>query len=138
MSFREKSAWAMAIVMTVAGIFYFNLIAQVTMELGSGPPPPIVIPYIMLIVIGSIVAQSALAFSTPKEATARADERERQILQRAGNWSGLLFSTGAVLSLVHFLVYSDGNILFHLIMASMTLSQISEYVVQIALFRSRA
>ncbi len=137
MSFREKSAWAMTLVMTTAGLFYFYLIAQATSALGSAPPPAIVIPYILLIVICSIVAQVTLAVSTPSEANAPADERERTVQQRAGNWSGLVLSTCAVLSLGHFLVYADGNMLFHLIMASMTLSQIAEYVFQIALFRSR-
>ncbi len=136
MSFREKSAWVMGFVMTAAGLYYLHLITEASAALGSSPPPAIVIPYIILIVIASIIAQSTLAVSTPNEANAPADERERLVQQRAGNWSGIVLSTCAVLSLGHFLVYADGNMLFHLIMASMMISQIAEYVFQIALFRS--
>jgi hypothetical protein len=137
MSFREKSAWAMTLVMTLAGVYYLHLITKASAALGASPPPAIVIPYIILIVIASIVAQSSIAISSPAEANAPADERERLVQHRAGNWSGIVLSVCIVTALGHFLAYADGNMLFHLIMGSMMVAQIAEYIFQIALFRLR-
>jgi hypothetical protein len=135
MSFREKSAWLMAAVMTVAGLYYFHIVRGASQALGETAPPALAIAFVILVVVGSVVAQIVLAVSAPKEATAPADERERLIHQRAGNWSGLVLATGAVVSLGHFMVRGDGNMLFHLVMASLIVAQIAEYALQIVLVR---
>ena len=89
----------------------------------------------IIIVVGSVVAQIILTLSSPKEANAAADERERLVQQRASSWSGVLLATGAVVSLGHFMIHADGNMLFHLIMASLIVAQIAEYGFQILLLR---
>jgi hypothetical protein len=135
MSFREKSAWLMALLMTAAGLIYFYLVRSASQVLGETAPPAIVVAFVFQIVKGAVVGQIALALSSRKEANAPADERERQVQQRAGSWSGLVLATGAVLSLGHFMVRGDGNMLFHLIMASLIVAQIAEYAFQILLVR---
>lgn len=135
MSFREKSAWLMALLMTAAGLYYLHIVSGASKVLGETAPPEIVISFVILIVVGSVVGQIVLALSSPKEANAPADERERLIQERAGHWSGLVLATGAVSSLGYFLAYSDGNMLFHLVMASLIVSQISEYAFEIILVR---
>jgi hypothetical protein len=136
MSFREKSAWVMGALMTVAGLYYLNLVVSTSRELGAiAPPVGIFIAYTVLIVIGSVVAQVALAVSSPREANAPADERERPLLQRAGNWSGIVLGFGAVTSLLYFLVHADGNLLFHMVLGSLIVSQVAEYALQITLLR---
>jgi hypothetical protein len=133
MSFRERSAWLMAAVMTVAGLYYFQIVRGASQALGETAPP--VVAFVVVIVVASIVAQIVLALSAPKEANAPADERERLIHQRAGHWSGLVLATCAVVSLGHFMVHDDGNMLFHLVMASLIVAQIAEYGFQILLVR---
>ena len=135
MSFREKSAWLMALLMTAAGLYYFHVVRGASQALGETAPPALVIAFIILVVAGAIVGQIVLALSLRKEANAPADERERLVQQRAGNWSGLVLATGAVLSLGHFMVHADGNMLFHLVMASLIVAQIAEYAFQIVLVR---
>ena len=135
MSFQEKSAWLMALVMTAAGLYYFHIVRGASQALGETAPPAIVIAFVFLVVVGSVVAQIALVLWTPKEANVPADERERLVQQRAGHWSGLVLAAGAVSSLGHFLVYADGNMLFHLVMASLIVAQIAEYALQIVLLR---
>ena len=114
MSFREKSAWAMAVLMAATGLYYFHIVREASHALGETAPAAIVIAFVIVVVVGSVVAQIVLAVSSPKEANAAADERERLVQQRASSWSGLLLATGAVVSLGHFMVHSDGNMLFHL------------------------
>ena len=139
MSFREKSAWVMAVLMSLAGLYYLNLVVGASRELGAPPPPVgIFIAYVVVVVIVSVAAQVGLAVSAPKEANAPADERERPALQRAGNWSGLVLAAGAVASLLHYLQHGDGNLLFHTVLGSLIVSQIAEYVFQIALLRRSA
>ena len=130
MSFREKSAWLMALLMTAAGTYYFYIVRGASKALGETAPPAIVTAFVILVVVSSVIAQIVLALSSPKEANAPADERERMVQQRAGNWSGYVLATGAVAALGHFLVYSDGNMLFHLVMASLIVAQIAEYAFQ--------
>jgi hypothetical protein len=48
-----------------------------------------------------------------------------------------VLGSGVLLSLGHYLVHGDGNMLFHLTMASLIVSQITEYGLQIVLDRTR-
>jgi hypothetical protein len=139
MSFREKSAWVMAVLMISAGLYYLDLVLGASRELGApAPPVGIFVGYVVVVVIGSVAAQVGLALSAPKEANAPADERERPLLQRAGNWSGLVLGAGAVTALLLYLQHGDGNLLFHTVLGSLIVSQIAEYVFQIILLRRGA
>jgi hypothetical protein len=139
MSFREKSAWVMAALMALAGLYYLSLVVGASRQLGAtAPPVGIFIVFVVIVVAGSVAAQILLAVSAPKEASAPADEREGPLLQRAGNWSGLVLGAGAVTSLLQYLQHANGNLLFHMVMGSLIVSQIAEYVFQIALLRRSA
>jgi hypothetical protein len=135
-SFREKSAWVMGILMVGAGLYYLDMAVAASRALGGAAPPvAIFIPFTLLVVIASIVGQAAMAIISPKDANAPADERERPLLDRAGHWSGIVLAAGAVSSLLHFFYRQDGVFLFHMIMGSLILSQIAEYAFQITLIR---
>ena len=135
MSFREKSAWVMSALMAVTGLYYFSSVRSASQALGTTAPAAVAIVFVMLVVIGSIIAQVVLALISPREASATADERERLVAQRAGHWSGLVLASCAVTALGHFLVRGHGYMLFHLITGSLIVSQIAEYAFQIALLR---
>jgi|GEM_PF-223169 len=139
-SFREKTAWAMAIILAAAGFFYFDKVVRISNALGQTAPPLIglVIGYVILIVIASVIVMSVLAVSAAREADAPADEREKIIADKAGNWSSYVLAVPALGALWHYSVQMDGNMLFHLIFLSLMLSQISEYVFQIFLYRRGA
>jgi len=137
MSFREKSAWVMAGVMILAGLWYLKAVVGAAGAVGAAPAGMFA-AFTILVVAGSVAAQVLLALLSPKEANAPADERERPLLQRAGHWSGLVLGFGAVTSLLAFLVLADGNLLFHMILGSLIVSQVAEYAFQIALFRRSA
>lgn len=137
MSFREKSAWALATILIAAAIFYFDKVVRISNALGQTAPPLIglVIAYVVLVVISSVIVMTVLAGSAAREANAPADEREKIIADKAGNWSGYVLALPALGALWHYSVSMDGNMLFHLIFLSLMLSQISEYVFQIFLYR---
>lgn len=135
MSFREKSAWAMAVLLGAAGLYYLYIVRAASAAIGETAPPQIAILFVLLVVIGAVVVQTVLAVSSPKAASAPADERERIAGDRAGHWSGLLLATGVVCALGHYMAYGDGNALFHLIAASLIVAQIVEYGLEIFLLR---
>lgn len=137
MPFREKTAWAMTAILAAAGFFYVDKVMRISAALGEAPPPMIglVIAYVVLIVIASIIVMSVLAGTSGKEADAPADERERRIQDKAGNWSGYVLAAPLLGALWHYSVNMDGNMLFHLAFISLMAAQIAEYVFQIFLFR---
>ena len=136
-SFREKSAWAMSIVLTAAGAFYFNKVVRISQALGETAPPLIglVIAYVVMVVIASIIVMSVLAASSGKEANSPADERDKIIADRAGHWSGYVLAVPIFGAMLHYSVTLDGNRLFHMVFLSFMLSQISEYIFQVILYR---
>ncbi len=140
MSFREKTAWVMLILLTLAGGFYAWEVIGQAISLRAAPPPSIklALVYVVFVVIGSIIGMSSLGASNPQEAAAPADERERIILDRAGNWSGYVLAIGAVAGALHYWAQTDGPMMFHLVVAGLMLSQIAEYGFQIWLYRRGA
>ena len=88
--FREKTAWAMAAILAGGAAFYLNMVISASRALGQTAPPIIgfVIAYVVVIVIASVILMSVLAATSPSEANAPADEREKIIGDKAGNWSG--------------------------------------------------
>lgn len=136
MSFREKSAWVMGALVAGAGLYYLNMAIAASRGIGwETPPVAIFIPFTLLIVIASIAGQTTLAILSPKEANAPADERERPLIDRAGNWSGVVLGACAITSLLHYFYFEDGPLLFHMVMTSLILSQVAEYAFQICLLR---
>jgi len=135
--FRKKTAWAMAAILAGGAAFYLNMVISASRALGQTAPPIIgfVIAYVVVIVIASVILMSVLAATSPSEANAPADEREKIIGDKAGNWSGYVMVVPALGALWHYAVNGDGNMLFHLVFLSLMLGQIAEYAFQIILYR---
>ena len=131
MAFREKSAWVMMVVMIVTGGFYLATVAQ-------DPGAPVLVallPYVLMVVLASIVAQVALAIWSPSEASAPADERERMVADRASRWSSTVMEVGVVMAGAAYLALPNGNMLFHHAIFALIVAQIVNYAMQIALLR---
>jgi hypothetical protein len=116
------------------------MIASASKALGQTAPPVIgfVIAYVVVIVIASVAAMTVLGVTSPREAEAPADERERQITDRAAHWAGYVLAAPLLGALWHYSVNQDGHMLFHLGFLSLMLGQIAEFGFQIYLFRRGA
>jgi hypothetical protein len=129
MAFREKSAWAMALITGIAGLWYLNTLIALAAEAGMVPAPlGLLVRYVIVIVVASIVAQVILAVITPTEAEAPADERERLVYDRAGSQAGDVLTFGLLVSLGWFLIERDGNLLFHMAFLSLLLAQTMQHL----------
>lgn len=130
MSFREKSAWVMAIVLIVVGAYYVKLVAVDDVE-----PAAAAIPFVLIAVILSVAAQIMLAVTSPSEAASSADERERIVADKAARFSFYVLVIGVLVGLGQFMIDADGGQLFHLVLTCLILSQIAEYGAQVFLLR---
>lgn len=137
MSYREKSAWGFLVLLTLAAGFYAWEVGGAWIAAGDIPKPSFKLAavYIGIVVIGIIISQSSIAAVSGNEADLPADEREISAIQKAGNWSGILLAFGVVSGVIHFYEYDDGRLMFHIVVASLMLSQILEYAFQIWFFR---
>ena len=135
MTFREKSAWAMAALMLATGVWYLFLALSIPAEAPALAQLGAVLPYVLAVIVGSIVIQVPLAILNRRDAERPADERERMAIDRAGLWSGSVLAVGVVSGAIDYLAYGEGNRLFHFVIGSMIVSQIAEYLFQIVLFR---
>ena len=67
MSFRERAAWVMGILMALAGAYYLHIVR----ELGPAAlPTDVLTPYTGLVIVAYVVAQIALSALSPREANA--------------------------------------------------------------------
>ncbi|WP_018149567.1 hypothetical protein [Henriciella marina] len=138
MSFHEKTAWVMGLIMVVGMIFYFNTVAAMSAGLEQLAPPvlPLVIIYVIIIVVLSIVGHILIAVSKPSEADDTMDERDKLIAGRAGNIAGVVLGVGLISALGIYLFTYDGNLLFHAAFGALMMSQLAEYAARIVYYRS--
>lgn len=129
----------MAGVMAATGIYYCDAYITASEALGwAAPPFSAFISYAVFAVTASIVVQIALAVVEPKDAERTPDERERPLLWRAGHWAGLL-QGGLCIGALQYVAHNDNlAILVHLIVGSLIVSQLLEYILQILFLRRSA
>ena len=137
MSFHEKSAWLMALILLAGGAWYFNLVLRLSAELGSTAPPllPVVVVYVIGIVILSIIGHLLITLARPSLADDTVDERDRAIIHKAGNLSGVLLALGVLTALGTYLFTFDGNLMFHIAFGALMGAQVAEYGARIAFYR---
>ncbi len=138
MSFREKSAWAMGAVMVVTGRVWLRFALGIPADAPAIAQVGPLLPYVVAVVVLSIVVQVALAILAPRDAEKPADERELLAIHRAGNWSGMVLGVSVIHGALQYLWYGNGNWLFLWVMGGLILAQIAEYLFQIVLFRRGA
>jgi len=137
MTFSEKSAWLMTLALLAASSGYLSALLAASELAGTLPPPsvPALVEFTVVLVLISIVGHILIAALRPDDANAPMDERERQVVNKAGNWSGFVLGFGLVSGLLSYLVLGNGNLLFYTVFASLLAAQFAEYLLQIVLLR---
>ncbi|KUR75577.1 hypothetical protein [Novosphingobium sp. FSW06-99] len=121
MAFREKTAWAMAVVMLLTGLFYAWQVTRAHALL------PALVGYTIVAIVLSIVVHTALALGNPADARAPRDEHERLAIALAGYRSGVALAAMVATSACVFVLVGDGRLLFHLVIGSLIVAQIGTY-----------
>lgn len=137
MGFQEKSAWIMSFALLVSGAFYaWSVLAIINLANTIPPPNGLGIAIGVIIIIAfAIFGHAVAAIGNPADANAGEDERDRLVVWRAGNLSGSLFALLTMLALCAFALIGNGNLLFHMIVGGLVLSQLAEYVLTIWYYR---
>ncbi len=137
MSFNEKSAWIMTLALLMGGVIYFGVVLSASLQLQelASPTLPLVAAYTVVLVLVAIIGHVLAAIYAPAEASAVPDERERSIANRACVVANMLLASGALLSLLLYLLTGSGDLLFYTVFASLMLGQLAGYVSQIVLYR---
>ena len=128
----------MSAALTVGGLFYF--LPVVSGGTGSGqlasPQMPQIVAYTVCLVVIAVIGHIFIAAIEPKDADAPADEREQLIFDRAGHYSSYLLAAGVLVSLGSYLVSGNGDLMFYVVFASLIVSHLAEYVLQIIFYRT--
>ncbi len=137
MTFHEKSAWAMGIVLLVVGGWYLNTVWALSRELGETAPPVLALAAIATVamIIGAVISHIIIAILDPEGAEGEEDERDKQVLRRSGNIAGYVLGLGCFAGLWHYFWTQDGHLLFHIIVVSLIASQIADYALTIIFYR---
>lgn len=137
MSFREKSAWLMAILLGLTGAGYAVIVATMSKAIGQLVPPliPLIVVFTLVLTALAVVSHVVIALLAPRDAVAPTDERDRAIGARAGAWSGYVFASGVALALGYYLLARNGDVLFYAVFGSWVLAQLSEYAFEIVFYR---
>ncbi len=137
MTFTEKSSWVMAILLSGLGILYAQSVLEISQTLGETAPPNIgYIAFLTIILIGAaIITHIIIAVLDLEGADAADDERDTQISRRSGSIAGYVLGLGVFGGLWHYYTHSDGNMLFHILVVSMIISQVSQDILSIIFYR---
>ncbi|MDF1666746.1 MAG: hypothetical protein P1V97_33660 [Planctomycetota bacterium] len=138
MPFQEKSAWIMSLALLLSGLIYSGAVVSISKELGHFAPPvlPVLVIFTVILTVIAIIGHIFIAAFAPKDANSPLDEREQKIFDKAGKLSGYVFGCGVILSLGLYILTHDGNLLFYSVFGSLILGQLSEYLIQIVLYRT--
>lgn len=130
MSYRERSALFMTILLALAGALYVKWTAFDALGITEAT-----LWLVGLVVLGSIIVQAVVAGRRPDEANAPEDEREALISGRAARHSGQTLALGAALGLFQYLRSEDPALMYHTVAISLIAAQIVDYGIQYVLLR---
>jgi len=136
MNFKEKSSWVMCVSVLFGGLFYAYAL---TSNLKSGEAiqlKSITISYLLIIILASIIGHIIAALTGLKEAEAPEDERDKIVSIQSNSMSSYVLGFGVISGMILYLVTGNGDVLFHFILASLTLSTIIEYILRIYFYRA--
>ncbi len=137
MSFHEKSAWIMGLRLSLPGSWYLSRGWARSDALGETAPPVIglIAGATIMLIVGAVISHIIIGVINPDEASGDEDERDKQVLRRAGNIAGYVLGFGIFAGLWSYYFQRDGNLLFHIAVASLIASQVAEYALTILFYR---
>ena len=136
MSFREKSAWvALLTYGVVFGGYFFTLWQAWDEGYAQGLSIGLLVGAVVALIIVAIVLNTVIALFTPKQATARADERETLIDLKAERIASYTLSIGVLCLIGALLMGWNAYLVANLLLASMVIAELVKAIAQIAYFR---
>jgi hypothetical protein len=139
MPFREKSAWISLIAYGVVFGGYFVTVARVWDERwAQGESLGLMAGAVVALIILAIALNVVLALFNPREASARADEREVMIELKAERLSSFTLSAGVVCLIGTLLLGWNPFLVANLLLGAMVIAEVVKAIAQIVYFRRGA
>ena len=137
MTFIEKSAWFMSLALIGAGGFYAREVLASSAALDGTAPPNIgLIAFLTIgLVAFAIFGHAVAALGNPADADQPEDERDARVAQRSGNIAGYVLGAAVMSGIWSYALIADGNLLFHILVLGLVVSQISDYGLSIWFYR---
>jgi hypothetical protein len=137
MSFKERSAWIMVVALLISGIFYFQnvyeaIIATEIVEIRFS----VLIVFTIILISAAIVGHTLIAVLNPEETDEASDERDKRVIEKAGHISGMVFGFLTITSLLGYVIFQVGSLLFYAVLGSLIIAQTFEYGLQIYFYRN--
>ena len=128
----------MSTALLLGGFLYARAIWLIWAETGelASPSIPQVLAYTAIVVVIAIIGHVGSAALAPADTNAPADERERAIFNRAANFSSACLVGGVLISLGVYVFSNSGDLLFYTVFASLMISHILDYLLQIFFFKT--
>jgi hypothetical protein len=139
MSFREKSAWiTFAALALVYGVYFLLLWSNWDERLAQPMSIGLLIAATVALVTITVASHVLVAILEPKNANARADEREIVIELRSERIASYVLSTGVVCLIGALLLGWNGALVANLLLACLVVSELVKAAAQIAFHRADA
>src|SRR5262249_20911626 len=136
MPFKEKSAWISLVTYAVVFGGYFLTVARVwDDDWAQGQSLGLMIGAVVALVILAIIFNVALALFNPREANARADEREVMISLKAERLASYTLSAGVVCLIGALLIGWNPFLVANLLLGAMVIAELVKAISQIVFFR---
>lgn len=133
MSFQERSAWAMLLVLIISGYLMANTVITESLAISRVIEPHLglVINYVIIVTVLSVTSHILLAVTSPKTAERNSDEREQLFSQQAMRISSFVMSFAVVTGLLNYLYYKSGALLFYTVFAGLVIAEITQNIIVI-------
>ena len=142
MPYREKSAWVAVAGMVVGYGGYFAVVATVPPQIIGGDPPGMVLKLFALLTAASIVrllilgvGTPAIRASSPADARAPADERDRAIAGRSAAIAYYVMMTGMILVGMVMPFTARGWAIVNAALVAIVVAELARYGTIIAAYR---
>ncbi len=139
MTYPEKSAWVSLIFLIIAGAQWFGVTAVGVLNGNAFAVPDgnIVFTATMTVAV-FIVVHILLAVTDLKSAASRGDERDRVAAYKAGYRTSFVLQFGSGIGVLAFVANRDGDVLFHIIIATIFIALVIDSVLRLLSYRNMA
>lgn len=138
MSFREKSVWVTAAIMLYMWAWYVSAVGPSLLDgtVSRGQSIGMFIGMTVMVIVLEVVGHIILAITSPKDADAPEDERDRLITQKAESHASWMLGAGVIIIAVHIMARDMSSVaVVHLLILMLIAVEVISRVLQIYYYR---
>jgi hypothetical protein len=138
MSFREKSVWVTAAIMLYMWAWYVSAVGPSLFDgtVSRSQSIGMFIGMTVMVIVLEVVGHIILAITSPKDANAPEDERDRLIMQKAESHASWMLGAGVIIITIHIMAHDISSVaVVHLLILLLIAVEVISRVLQIYFYR---